>query len=105
MANQECIPSPLVQPEPESTAATAKVIEFIAGLQRQVEEKQRVIAQLTTGNNRPDKRANVEAQLERDLPIAQREPLLITWKKAKPSSFHLSTVRLQFPAHSLPRFF
>ena len=60
---------------------------MIARLQRQVEEQQQVIAQLTAGNNRPAKRVNVEAQLERKLPVEQREPLLITWKKARLADF------------------
>ena len=29
----------------------------------------------------------MEAQPERDLPIARCEPLLITWKKARPADF------------------
>ena len=64
---------------------------MITCLQRQVEEQQRVIAQLTIRNNHPVKkpteRANVEAQPERDLLVAQCKALLITWKKARLADF------------------
>ena len=64
---------------------------MIARIERQVKEHQWVIAQLTTRNNRlvkrPAERANVEAQLKRDFLVARHEPLLITWKKARPANF------------------
>ena len=59
---QECIPPPPVQPEPQPAAANTEFIEVITRLQRQVEKHQWVIAQLIAGNNHPTERANVEAQ-------------------------------------------
>ena len=60
---------------------------MIARLQRQVEEQQRVITQFTVSNNCSAKKGNMEAQPKRDPPIAQRKPLLIIWKKARPADF------------------